>query len=62
MKSFFLFSLSAIPAPNPIGHGAALKQPCTNYWLLNDSSLITLTYQYLRQVSIAHTLSDDYHD
>ena len=46
-------SLSAIPSPNPIGHGAALKQPCTNYWVLNDSSLITLTYQYLRQVSIA---------
>lgn len=31
-KSFF--SLSAIPSPNPIGHGAALKQPCTNYWLI----------------------------
>lgn len=36
-------SLSAIPAQNPIGHGPALKKPCANYCLLNDSSLIMLT-------------------
>lgn len=61
MQDFFP-SLSATPSLNPIGHGAALKQPCNNHWLLNVSSLITLTYQYLRQAGPAHTPADDYRD
>lgn len=50
------FLLSAIPSPNPIGHGAALKQPRTNYCLLNGSVLITLTYQNFRKFLMRHKM------
>lgn len=36
-----------ISAQIPIGHGTALKKPCTSQWLLNESPLITLTFYHL---------------